>query len=84
MNKEDREEGLVPFLIVASCGTTNTGSVDPLTTLSAIAESQTPKMWLHIDGTYGASVLLSKSHKYLLHGIEHVDSISWDAHKWLF
>ena len=41
-------------------------------------------MWFHIDGAYGASVLLSPKYKSLLKGTELADSISWDAHKWLF
>lgn len=41
-------------------------------------------MWFHIDGAYGASVLLSPKYRHLLKGTELADSISWDAHKWLF
>lgn len=41
-------------------------------------------MWFHIDGAYGASVLLSPKYKSLLTGTGLADSISWDAHKWLF
>ncbi len=80
----DRENGLLPFLIVASCGATNTGSIDPLRALSKLARAQSPSLWLHVDGAYGASVALSKSHKHLVDGLGEADSISWDAHKWLF
>lgn len=80
----DRGSGLVPFLIVASCGTTNTGSVDPLRALVRIAREQSPRLWVHVDGAYGASVVLSKSHKGIADGLGEADSISWDAHKWLF
>lgn len=41
-------------------------------------------MWFHIDGAYGASILLSPKYKHLLDGAELADSISWDAHKWLY
>jgi L-2,4-diaminobutyrate decarboxylase len=81
---EDQERALIPFLIVASCGTTNTGSVDPLRALAKFTREQSPRMWLHVDGAYGASVSLSKNHKHMLDGLEDADSISWDAHKWLF
>jgi len=81
---EDREKGLIPFLIVASCGTTNTGSVDPLLELATLARSQNPRLWLHVDGVYGASVSLSNKYKHLIKGLGEADSISWDAHKWLF
>ncbi|KAE9367302.1 PLP-dependent transferase [Stipitochalara longipes BDJ] len=80
----DRRRGLVPFLIIASCGTTNTGSVDPLRELVRIAREQSPRLWVHVDGAYGASVVLSKSYKGIADGLGEADSISWDAHKWLF
>ncbi|PMD40999.1 PLP-dependent transferase [Hyaloscypha variabilis F] len=80
----DRRRGLTPFLIIASCGTTNTGSVDPLRELVKVAREQSPRLWVHVDGAYGASVVLSKSYKGIADGLGEADSISWDAHKWLF
>lgn len=81
MIKADIEAGYKPFLIVGTSGTTNTGAIDPLHELADIAEKY--DLWYHIDGAYGATVLLS-SHKELLSGIERSDSLSWDGHKWLF
>lgn len=78
----DRSAGLAPFLIVATCGLTNTGGIDPLNELADIAEAES--LWLHVDGAYGASILLSQNHKHLANGIGRAHSISWDAHKWLF
>lgn len=78
----DRQNGRYPFLIVASCGSTNTGSIDPLNRLADIAQEQ--NLWLHVDGAYGASIALSTSHRHLVDGLGRADSISWDAHKWLF
>jgi L-2,4-diaminobutyrate decarboxylase len=78
----DRNGGRVPFLIVGSCGTTNTGTIDPLDALAALAERES--LWLHVDGAYGASALLSTSQRPLFSGLEKCDSLSWDAHKWLF
>ncbi|WP_019673273.1 pyridoxal phosphate-dependent decarboxylase family protein [Psychrobacter lutiphocae] len=79
--EQDKKDGYIPFLIVGTAGTTNTGTIDPLHQLADISEAY--DMWLHIDGAYGASALLS-SHRELLDGIERSDSISWDGHKWLF
>lgn len=79
--KKDKEEGYIPFLIVGTAGTTNTGSIDPLNELADIAEEF--DSWLHIDGAYGATGVLS-SYKDLYDGIERSDSVSWDGHKWLF
>ena len=78
---EDLEQGLLPFAVIASAGTTNTGSIDPFSETAAICRRY--HLWMHVDGSFGASVLLS-GRKGLLKGIELADSLSWDAHKWLF
>ena len=80
--RKDKENGLIPFVVIASAGTTNTGSVDPFAEISAICKEN--NLWMHVDGAFGASVLLSKNYRQELDGIELSDSISWDAHKWLF
>ncbi|PWN86759.1 PLP-dependent transferase [Acaromyces ingoldii] len=79
---QDRGEGGYPFLIVGNCGTTNTGSIDDFVSLAAIASAH--RLWLHADGAYGASIVLSAKHKNLLRGVDLCDSMTWDAHKWLF
>ncbi|MGO2083064.1 pyridoxal phosphate-dependent decarboxylase family protein [Vagococcus sp.] len=78
----DQEKGFKPFLVMATAGTTNAGVIDPIEKLAEV--SQRHNLWLHIDGAFGASLLLSKTHKNQLKGIELADSITWDAHKWLF
>ncbi|KAL7794056.1 pyridoxal phosphate-dependent transferase [Trichoderma afarasin] len=80
--ESDRKNGLIPFMIAATCGLTNTGGIDDLNALADIAESE--NLWLHVDGAYGASILLSKTHKHCADGIGRADSLTWDAHKWLF
>ncbi|WP_353095206.1 aminotransferase class V-fold PLP-dependent enzyme [Tissierella praeacuta] len=80
--ESDISNGLVPFVVIGSAGTTNTGSVDPLQEIASLCNSY--GIWMHVDGAYGASVLLTKKYKHLLKGIELADSVSWDAHKWLF
>ena len=80
--KEDIERGLTPFVVIGTAGTTNTGSVDPFKEIAAICHEH--DMWFHVDGAFGGSVLLSNEHKHMLDGIELADSLSWDAHKWLF
>lgn len=80
--QEDLENGLLPFAVIASAGTTNTGSVDPFVEISAICKKH--HIWMHVDGAFGASVLLCRQYRHLLKGIELADSLSWDAHKWLF
>ena len=79
---QDRESGLRPFCIVANAGTTNTGVVDPLSELADLAANE--KLWLHIDGAFGAASVLSERGRTLLKGIERADSLTLDPHKWLF
>ena len=78
----DRAKGLRPFCIIANAGTTNTGAIDPLNELADLAAKE--KMWLHIDGAFGAAAILSERGKQMLRGLEGADSISLDPHKWLF
>lgn len=79
--REDLENGKKPFAVVASAGTTNTGSVDSMQEISAVCRKY--DMWMHVDGAFGASLLLSEKYREKLSGIELSDSLSWDAHKWL-
>lgn len=80
--EQDREAGLKPFAVIASAGTTNTGSIDPLRAIREICDRH--DLWMHVDGAYGASAVLSPALRPLLDGIGEADSLSWDAHKWLF
>lgn len=79
--EKDIAEKKRPFTVIASAGTTNTGSVDPLEKISALCHEY--DMWMHVDGAFGASALLSEQCRKKLSGIEYSDSLSWDAHKWL-
>ena len=80
--EEDIKNDLIPFVVIGTAGTTNTGSVDPLKEIARICNKY--DMWFHVDGALGGSVLLSEKHKEMLDGVELADSLSWDAHKWLF
>ena len=72
-------EGLVPMAIVATAGTTDFGSVDPLPEIADLARQFSA--WLHVDGAYGGALLFSKTHRGQLRGIESADSFSMDFHK---
>lgn len=78
----DKKAGLRPWLVVASAGTTNTGSVDPLTAVGDIARAH--DLWFHIDGAYGAFFALCEEGRKVLAGMEKSDSIVMDPHKTLF
>jgi aromatic-L-amino-acid/L-tryptophan decarboxylase len=79
---KDILEGYQPFCLIATAGTTNTGTVDQLSELAAICKSG--NIWFHIDGAYGAAAILANSGKQLLKGIEKADSLTVDPHKWFF
>lgn len=79
---EDQKAGLLPWLVVASAGSTDTGAVDPLKTIAE--EARNHKLWLHVDGAYGAMFALCPAGKQELAGMELADSLTLDPHKALF
>ncbi|WP_354679173.1 pyridoxal phosphate-dependent decarboxylase family protein [Cupriavidus plantarum] len=79
---EDKAAGRLPFAVIASAGTTNTGSIDPLPEIRRLCDQA--NLWMHVDGAYGASIGISPRYRHLLEGVESADSVSWDGHKWLF
>jgi glutamate/tyrosine decarboxylase-like PLP-dependent enzyme len=80
--RSDRQAGLRPFLLVASAGTTDTGALDPLDELAAIAERE--GLWYHVDAAYGGAFLLLDDMRERFTGIERADSVVIDPHKGLF
>ena len=80
--EEDLTKGLHPFMIIASAGTTDTGSVDPLEETGIIAKHF--GMWYHVDAAYGGFFLLTPLLKKVLKGISLADSVVIDPHKGLF
>lgn len=80
--EKEKQKGNIPIAIVATAGTTDFGSFDPLETISKIAREY--KVWFHVDGAYGGCYVLTDTHKHLLKGVEHADSMTIDFHKTLF
>ena len=78
----DRAAGLKPWLVIGSAGTTDTGAVDPLDRIGAIA--QEAGCWFHVDAAYGGFFLLTDEGRTKLAGIERSDSVVLDPHKSLF
>ena len=75
----DRAAGRRPALINATAGTTVRGAFDPIRPLAALAREA--GAWLHVDGALGGSLLLSRSRRHLLDGLELADSFAWNPHK---
>ncbi len=78
---EDRAAGLRPACVIATAGTTNTGSIDDLKAIGDICRRE--GLWFHIDGCIGALIKIAPGHSHLVDGIETADSLALDPHKWL-
>ncbi len=78
---EDRAAGLRPACVIATAGTTNTGSIDDLKAIGALCRRE--GLWFHIDGCIGALIKIAPAHSFLVDGIETADSLALDPHKWL-
>ena len=76
----DRAAGRTPIAVVASAGTIVTGSVDPIADIVEVAGAE--DLWVHVDGAYGAPAAMVEP--ALFQGLGDVDSLSLDAHKWLY
>ena len=79
---EDRENGWLPFCVVATVGTTSTTSIDPVREIGEICRKE--NLWLHVDAAYGGIAAVIPEMKYIFEGIELVDSIVVNPHKWMF
>ncbi len=80
MVDEDRAAGALPFCVVGTAGTVNTGASDDLTALADYCRAQ--RLWFHVDGAYGALAYLSDALRPQVAGLERADSIGFDLHKW--
>jgi aromatic-L-amino-acid decarboxylase len=80
--ERDLSEGVTPMAIIATAGTTLTGAVDPLRDISEIAQKF--NIWMHVDGAYGAPAAGVETSRDLFDGLDLADSLTIDAHKWLF
>lgn len=78
----DLKSGLLPFCIVGTSGTVNTGAIDPMEELLAISKKY--GLWFHVDGAYGALAKLDSKYASRLKAIEEADSLAFDLHKWLY
>ncbi|MBQ1090663.1 lysine decarboxylase DesA [Streptomyces sp. B93] len=75
-------DGLVPMAVVATAGTTDFGSIDPLPEVAELCAQF--GAWLHVDAAYGCGLLTSRTRRSLLEGIERADSVTVDYHKSFF
>uniref|UniRef100_A0A8C7BJQ1 Aromatic-L-amino-acid decarboxylase n=1 Tax=Neovison vison TaxID=452646 RepID=A0A8C7BJQ1_NEOVI len=79
--EKDKAEGLIPFFLVATLGTTSCCSFDNLLEVGPICNEE--NMWLHIDAAYAGSSFICPEFRHLLNGVEFADSFNFNPHKWL-
>ena len=77
---QDLDRRMKPIAVVASAGTTATGSIDPIAAIADLCAEYEP--WLHVDGAYGALASLAIPEAF--RGLDRANSLSLDAHKWLY
>ena len=78
----DLQAGFLPFCLVGTAGTVNTGAIDPMDELLEISRAY--QLWFHVDGAYGALAKLDPIYASALRAIEEADSLAFDLHKWLY
>ncbi|ONK70101.1 uncharacterized protein A4U43_C05F30270 [Asparagus officinalis] len=76
----DLSEGLIPFFLCATIGTTSSAAVDPLSALGKISKAN--DMWFHVDAAYAGSACICPEYNHHLDGVEEADSFGMNAHKW--
>jgi aromatic-L-amino-acid/L-tryptophan decarboxylase len=81
MLDEDLARGDRPFCVVAQLGSVNVGAIDPLSELADICSQY--GLWLHGDGACGAPAAMLPEMRERFRGLERLDSVSFDPHKWL-
>ncbi len=74
-----KQRNETPFFVAGTVGTTLLGAFDPIYEIAEIAKKY--NCYMHVDGSFGGSVILSPKYKYLFKGLEYVDSFAWNPHK---
>jgi aromatic-L-amino-acid decarboxylase len=77
----DLAAGLVPACAVATVGTTSSAAVDPLGPIGEICQRR--GVWLHVDAAYAGTAAILPEKRWILDGVEHVDSFVFNPHKWM-
>jgi glutamate/tyrosine decarboxylase-like PLP-dependent enzyme len=78
--ESDRAAGMIPFCVVGTAGTVNTGASDDLVAIADFCKRE--NLWFHVDGAFGALAYLSDKLRPQVVGLERADSLGFDLHKW--
>ncbi len=79
--ESDLTAGLRPACVVATCGSTNVGAIDPINDIADVCEEY--DLWLHVDGAYGGIVGLDPAYTEMTRALNRANSLTLDPHKWL-
>lgn len=80
--RKDKDAGFTPCAVMATLGTTGTLGVDPLEPIAALCKKH--NIWLHVDAAFAGTALLLPEYRWMINGIEQVDSFVFNPHKWMF
>lgn len=80
--KDDIRSGYIPLCVVAALGTTGTLAIDPLQPMADICKEY--DLWLHVDAAFAGTALVLPEQRWMIEGIEQVDSFVFNPHKWMF
>lgn len=79
--RKDKDQGLIPFYVVGTLGTTNSCAFDRVDEIGVVANRE--NIWLHIDAAYAGSAFICPEFRYLMKGTELADSFNFNPHKWM-
>lgn len=80
--QKDLADGLIPFFVCATVGSTSTNAMDPLEEIGQVCKKY--ELWMHIDAAMSGTAAICPEYRYLLNGVELADSFSFNPHKWMF
>ena len=80
--KQDKAEGLYPFFVCATIGTTSSNGVDPIEAIGKICREE--ECWMHVDAAMAGSAMICPEFRHYMKGIKFADSICFNPHKWMF
>ena len=80
--RKDLETGIKPLAVVAAIGTTGSTAIDPLAAIAEICRKY--NVWLHVDAAYAGSALVLPEMRWMIEGIDRVDTFVFNPHKWMF
>lgn len=78
---EDQDKGLIPFIVVATLGTTSVCTFDDLHEIGLVCREF--GIWLHVDAAYAGNSFVCPENRQFMRGIEFADSFDVNPHKWL-